>query len=606
MGILQRAVETYDFHEDLVGKVEEGKTPLAPVGHTITNAQIEITIDKDGRFVSASAVDKDMAKTIIPVTEESAGRSSTGAKERPHPLCDKLKYLTDDPNYYIPQLEDWISSEFNHPKLQPILKYVKGGTIIADLDRAGLLNYDKNGKLKTNEDLVRWGVNGLEDGTKAECWLDKTLFDAFIEYYRDKKNTTSNICMVSGNIELPTSKYPGLFFGTSKLISFKEEGYIKHSGRFTKIEQALTTGYLSIQKAYNSLSWLAENQGESIGGKHKILFLCWNPQGTKLRPSTRPLIDRQRENKKTDRIKPSDYKERLKNTIINIKRDNQLTGMETAVIAFFDHATKGRVSLNYYSEFSVDDFLIRMRLWDEICCCYHRTFGTESPAIQDIVNLAYGTLQNKKIIADDKIFPEKLQRTVISRLSGSAISNELEKLLVNKANHLELYGDDEKWNYLRSTLLHTTCSVIRKYRYDYYGEELSMEYDKSNDDRSYQYGALLAIMEKIERDTYEKGEKREPNAMRLQTAFAQRPQHTHRVIMEMLQEAYIPKLKVKTRIYYKNLIGEIMGIIAESPEYQLDMPLDDTYIMGYYLMRNKLYTKSDKNEEEKQNEYIAE
>ena len=37
------------------------------------------------------------------------------------------------------------------------------------------------------------------------------------------------------------------------------------------------------------------------------------------------------------------------------------------------------------------------------------------------------------------------------------------------------------------------------------------------------FGRLLAVMEKIERDTYDKDEMREPNAIRMQAVFCERP-----------------------------------------------------------------------------------
>lgn len=62
MSLLQKAVETYDAHTSLAGKVEsasyagaDGKAvkacqPLAPIGHTITSADLEITLDGGGHF----------------------------------------------------------------------------------------------------------------------------------------------------------------------------------------------------------------------------------------------------------------------------------------------------------------------------------------------------------------------------------------------------------------------------------------------------------------------------------------------------------------------------------------------------------------------------
>ena len=53
MGLLQKAVETYDAHSNLVGKEREGHQVLAPVGHIIAQADLEITLEPDGSFSSA-------------------------------------------------------------------------------------------------------------------------------------------------------------------------------------------------------------------------------------------------------------------------------------------------------------------------------------------------------------------------------------------------------------------------------------------------------------------------------------------------------------------------------------------------------------------------
>ena len=41
MGLLQKAIETYDAHVGFVGKYIEGKTVLAPIGHIVTRADID-------------------------------------------------------------------------------------------------------------------------------------------------------------------------------------------------------------------------------------------------------------------------------------------------------------------------------------------------------------------------------------------------------------------------------------------------------------------------------------------------------------------------------------------------------------------------------------
>ena len=126
-----------------------------------------------------------------------------------------------------------------------------------------------------------------------------------------------------------------------------------------------------------------------------------------------------------------------------------------------------------------------------------------------------------------------------------------------------------------------------------------MSLDTNSTDRSYLYGQLLAVMEKAERDTYAPNESREPNATRLQSVYCRRPLHTANQIENMLKQAYFPKLKPGSQIFYKNLIGEILNKITEceKPE-EANKPLGDTFVIGYYLQRNELYKSKQQNEEE--------
>ena len=93
MGLLQKAVETYDIMENssIVGVYKNDRPPLAPVSHIVTTAKIQIMLDSDGGFIDARKVDRSEPKIIIPVTEESAGRTSSPVA---HPLCEQIGYLS--------------------------------------------------------------------------------------------------------------------------------------------------------------------------------------------------------------------------------------------------------------------------------------------------------------------------------------------------------------------------------------------------------------------------------------------------------------------------------------------------------------------------------
>ena len=127
-----------------------------------------------------------------------------------------------------------------------------------------------------------------------------------------------------------------------------------------------------------------------------------------------------------------------------------------------------------------------------------------------------------------------------------------------------------------------------------------MALEPQKKDVSYQYGRLLAVFEKLERDTYDSNEQREPNAIRMQTVFAKRPLYASRIIWEQLKKAYYPKLAPGARIKYDRIIEQIIQEISSFPQAEQEESLKDTYLFGYYLQRSALYTsgKTENSQEE--------
>ncbi len=140
----------------------DGEPIMLPISHSTANAQIEITIDENGDFMGASVVDKTDAVTIIPVTEDSATRSSGIC---PMPFADKLIYIAGDYSEYVEKKSDkkdsdnsykaymerldmWKNSEFTHPAVEALFAYLSKGTLMTDLIGAGVLKVDpQSGKL---------------------------------------------------------------------------------------------------------------------------------------------------------------------------------------------------------------------------------------------------------------------------------------------------------------------------------------------------------------------------------------------------------------------------------------------------------------------------
>lgn len=607
MGLMQKAVETYDCHQRYVGRHKSGHTVLAPVSHIVTRADLEIILNAEGEFLGAAAVDKEEPKIIIPATESSAGRTSGICA---HPLCDQLCYLApyneEKHTDYVTGLEKWTESEDGHPKLRPILTYVQGGSILSDLEKCGLVKRNGQGNLedekKEGKWLVRWRVVGLNDGNPDACWEDTTLFDAFIRFYqRENSDGPQCLCMVSGQEKRRARQHPKGIIpmnGNAKLISSNDTSNFTYLGRFTSEEQAMEISYEASQKAHNALHWLAAEQGaRSVFGERT--FLCWNPQGQKVVHVAGAFASLAK-----PEIKPTEYQKQLKDALNGYR--SQLPETAGVVIAAFDAATSGRLSLTYYNELTGSDFLQRLYDWDNTCCWPNGPYGIQSPPLWQIVNCAFGTQQQEKgkarLKADDRVMCQQMQRLIACRIDRGMFPADLVEALFHRASSPLAYEPS-----VRRTLLTTACAVIRKYHFDRYKEEWEMVLEPDKKDRSYQFGRLLAVLEKAERDTYGSDEGREPNAIRQQSVFCRRPLYAAHIIESQLERAYFPRLRTDSRMFYKKLIGQIMERISQFPEEQWNQPLRETYLMGYYLQRMALYTpKNNDAMEEKKNDEFAE
>ena len=296
---IQKLYDTYENCRSEVGVVRtDGKTPLLPIAHSTQNAQIEIALNGDGDFIRARVLEKDEAVTIIPVTEDSATRSSGIA---PHPLCDKLQYIAGDyTNYvdkkkgeefydkYIEQLEGWCYSTYSNRKVSAILNYLKKKALIADLVEQKILLCDDNGLLSKgvkmgagdqSDAFIRFKVE-IPNEEESAVWLDLDVYGSSINYYLSLQED-KDLCYVTGR-EIPCSeKHPAKVRHTgdkSKLISANDNASFTYRGRLgdkNDKNKVVSVGYETSQKAHNALRWLIDKQGYKNGDQ---VVVAW---GTK-------------------------------------------------------------------------------------------------------------------------------------------------------------------------------------------------------------------------------------------------------------------------------------------------------------------------------------
>ncbi len=620
------ASRLYETYENCIANVH-ADVRMTPIAHMNANAQIEIMLNSDGTLVSISEIPKKQGVTLIPVTEASAGRSSGIA---PHPLCDTLSYIGGDFSLfctegnkkksagkkyscYMNNLKIWVDSEYTHPKIRSIYVYLSKKHLISDLIQAGLIVTDSNhpfekGKIggqPYEKALVRFQV--LEGNDRLNgTWEDMSLIQAYTNYYLSAQGGKQDICYLTGKMSTISENHPKGIMASdygAKLISANDSQGYTFRGHFHNAGQAYALSYEASQKIHSSLTWLAKNQGTYIGTQDKRMFICWNPKGKGTPDIVDPfgLIDDEE-----DSYAGPDYRKKLRKVFAGYQESFE--DADSVIIMAFDAATTGRLSITYYQELLASEFFRRIVSWGETCNWWFLKFNeqkkpynkVETPTFRKIVECAFGRERKGMIEVDDKLLKEQTQRLVKGMIEGQNVPQNLVRALADRASVPLAYSGTN-----RERVLSTACAIIAKYycekQKEMKGETDYMILDLENSDRSYLFGRLLAIYEKIERSTYDSGESRETNAIRLQAAYVNYPMQVWKTL-ESAVNPYFQKLSPGLREYYRNMISEIAVQLSLCDERERNQRLKETYLLGYYLQRKELNSKKTEKKEETDNE----
>lgn len=591
MGLLEKACATYDSQSHLVGVSVEGKEMLLPISHIIANADVEICINKDGSYISATRIGKDDKKTTIPATMESAGRTR-GAAKLPHPFADQIMFLADYPGssyaYYLVGLDKWAESEFSHPCVRAVRDYIKGKTILSDLAGEGLIKL-KDGVPEDAKEQIRWRVLGASD--TPETWRDRTLFESYILYYNYVIRKLPNaLCYISWEEEIIAAQSPKgvlTYENGAKLISANDDSGFTYRGRFSTPDEAAVIGYETTQKAHAALRWLASNYGATIGNRTFIWWKLPHKQTEKSSVNVGISPDFIFGTQKRDENQEfADYNKELYDTLKGVK--DSLEPNDDIITVSLEPATTGRLSVTYYSELKAEDFIERINLWYRDITYSDKGYA---PPIKQIIQCALGAEKKGFIDCDAKLFSEMSGVMLKCVIGNAPIPESIVFPLVNRFGNIQRYSKQGN----RARVRNTAFSVVRKYRNRKYKEEWNLGLDRNETDRSYLFGRLLALYEKLERATFSEEDrtKRETNSERYREVFVQRPGYGLATFEKKIQP-YKKKLRISNfglLNYFDREIGEVMGKLGKE-NLATNERLDEKYILGYY---HQLYAKSDKN-----------
>ncbi len=626
MSWIQKLYETYNNCQGEVGaEVLDNEVPLLPICHTTQKAQIEISLDENGNFRRARVISRDDARTIIPCSEDSGGRTSGPVA---HPLCDKLQYVAQDyPEHggskksyfglYLARLEEWCASEFADPKAIAVLKYVKRGQVIGDLIKHGVLVAGLDGGLLAKPDkkkgeetpqifdvlalqedaFVRWQVE-IPGYPETRVWRDQALWAHWIDFYSNSKKGQS-MCYVTGEQEFLADQHTAKLRNDgdkAKLISSNDSSGFTFLGRFLTAEQAATVGFETTQKAHFALRWLISRQGYRKGD---LAIVAWATSGASLPKLTDdPLaalgLDDLPSDEKPTVDTAQEVATRLKKKIAGYGKN--LGNTSEIVVMAFNSATPGRLAITYYRELTGSDFLQRINDWHESCAWLHRYGWVETPddkegknkrrnvpfigapAPLDIAEAAYGDR------VDDKFKEATVARILPCIIDSQPIPRDLVEATMRRAcNRVGIKNPKDKYENDWNKTLSIACALFRKYSTK---ENYSMTLDPNRRTRDYLYGRLLALAENLEewalRDA---NEKRETNAARLMQRFSERPFSTWRTI-ELALLPYKARLGGKSK-NRQRLIDEVIALFNDN-DFLNDKRLSGEFLLGYHCQREAL------------------
>ncbi|HBL84978.1 MAG: type I-C CRISPR-associated protein Cas8c/Csd1 [Clostridiales bacterium GWF2_38_85] len=618
MSWVQKLSQTYDNCQSEVGVFYGNKTPLLPIYHSTQQAHIEVVIDTDSNYRRASVInDKNEATTIIPCTESSAWVANG---RDPHLLFDKLKYIAGDYEQYtieksefdkyIKNLEDWSNSEFGHPIVKIILKYLQRKSLIANLIHDGLLFVDENNLLinewkskdietplifkvtpKQTDAFVRFSIISSEGADSLNIpWRDHSIWESHIKY-QDSIKGNNDYCYITGDY-VPVSRLsPKKIRNTgdgAKLISGNDSSNFTFRGRFSTPNEAFNIGRETTEKAHDALRWLIAKQGTHNDSQ---AIVAWGTNNEKL-PSicadsltVASSLEPDQDIAFTNEFFAEQFNRAINGYKSNLKDYNQ------AIIMGVDSATTGRLSIFYYREMFALDLISRIEKWHKKCTWkleyrkvkngvddkgkdkYDRVTFIGAPSPKDIAEAAFG------INAKDSLKKSIIERLLPCIVDGVHIPVDIMKNAARRASN-PLSMDD--WEYNKT--LSIACALVRKYYNDKINkEEWKLALDFENNDRNYLFGRILAYMRDIEESAlYQANESRYTNAEKLQNAFSQYPAKYCNILYKQLRP-YLNRLGRKADFRE----SEMMSLISKLENNGFNnTSLNETFLLGYSSQMN--------------------
>ncbi|MDL2218169.1 type I-C CRISPR-associated protein Cas8c/Csd1 [Christensenellaceae bacterium OttesenSCG-928-M15] len=532
MSWLQKLSATYDLFEHEAGVMPEGgKVPLYPLYHSTQQAHISCLLSLDGGFVFGGArvlVEKSERVTLIPVTEFSSSRTSA---PEPHPLHDKLQYLSTAYVRYggkekalayqqhLDLLAAWCGAPHCPERVKAVFAYLQKDRLLEDLLAEQIFFVNDSGHIpekwlgdkeltpaiyKTGvaplDSFVRFDV--LDETNPVYFWNDKAVWESWIRF-QSESAPRSCLCYASGKVAPAATLCPKKIRNPgdgAKLISANDSSGFTYRGRFATPNEAYCVSRELSEKAHSALRWLISKQAYRFDEQ---VILAWMVDERQL-PSALLDCDSEELAGMIENELPeedldmgdteslpvpaqdgSDFAYRFRKAVRGYHA--RLGDSDEAVVMGLESATPGRLSIFYYSELPAKTLIENVQHWHTSCSWpqhyknkqdgvdakgkpqYKKVFFTGVPSTRDLIEAVYGDRVDAKLKASIR---KRLLPCITER---ARLPVDIMQAAARRASNPVAM---ERWQ--AAKVLGIACALIRKHYNEKYDEQNKPHTEKRN------------------------------------------------------------------------------------------------------------------------------
>lgn len=454
----------------------------------------------------------------------------------------------------------------------------------------------------------------------------KELHEEFIRYideiskFKNNQETcngnSDQRCNISGNYETITDKHRGIE-GRPKIISAKTAKKENYFGRFNAISDIIKVGRKSSEKIHLMLKFLLENKNSHIKLAGELYLVNWfsgdiqNSIGFDI--SKAEFDDYMDDEMQT----PVSEKNREIGRLF-IKGSEKLNPSDKYYVMLVDKSSEGRISIKYYNEMQNSQLKENLEAWQKKCIWEKKKIKKNLyypwvPTLKKILLVAYGIEKDGKLITRDKVKKEnkegfskaQFQNLVMALIEGKSIPANIKKTLAQNIKNRQRY--DKTWD----DVLTVSLAVLSEGK-----KEDNKMREKDCQTRSYLFGRLLSVYDKLEYDVLKDKNKKQgsdessairaTNAERYWNAFVNKP-YTMMETLERSTRYCVEYMKLnglggffKTMDEAKDEILKLLD--TEENRKKINAQLDSDFIFGYYAQRKEFFTKKEREVKEEDNE----